>query len=71
MSDGILSGLRRDVEGDAEIGYDIALDDVREALLAELDRLAEPHEPKIRTSGVSAGYLAALADLRNWAGGDR
>lgn len=43
---------------------------MREALLAELDRLAKPHEAKIRTSGASAGYLAALADLRHWAGCD-
>ena len=49
-------------------GYTRALDNVREALLAELDRLGRFHKsPAVIDSG---DYLSALNDVRRWAGDD-
>ena len=56
-------------------GYTRALDNVREALLAELDRLEAvtakqveeyPTDPKVWTA-----YRDALSDVRRWAGEDQ
>ena len=69
---GMLEGLvTNEWRPDSALGPWVYLTDVREALLAELDRLKADEHTAALDGGYYHGWNGALSEVRRWAGDDQ